>query len=271
MATYLLTWNPKRWKWDDIAECVRQLEEEGSLGLDWSCANSTQIREGDRLFLLRQGEEPRGIFASGVADSDWYEDLHWDEAKAQAGVTTHYVDMKFDALLNPEEGPIISRESLDEPPFSDQHWDTQSSGIRMRDHVAAALEEEWAWFLDLDTPQELPKVGTYIEGSTKRITVNAYERSRKAAQLCVDHYGRDCSVCNFNFARTYGEVGAGFVHVHHLKPLSEVGSEYRVDPIQDLRPVCPNCHAMIHRRTPAYSIEELKEMLGESRAGTECA
>jgi 5-methylcytosine-specific restriction protein A len=45
--------------------------------------------------------------------------------------------------------------------------------------------------------------------------------------------------------------------------LSEVGNEYRVDPIRDLRPVCPNCHAMIHRRIPAYSIEELKKMLDE--------
>jgi 5-methylcytosine-specific restriction enzyme A len=265
VATYLLAYNPKRWQWDDIAECVRQLEEDGSLVLGWSCANSTQIREGDRLFLIRLGEEPKGIFASGVAHSDWYEDLHWEEAKAQAGETVHYVDVRFDAVLNPNEEPILSRDFLSMPPFSDQHWDTRSSGIRIHDHVAVALEEEWAQYLGLQTPQEVHEVGTYVEGSTKRIAVNAYERNRKAAKQCVDHYGHNCSVCDFNFARTYGEVGEDFIHVHHLKPLSKITSEYRVDPIRDLRPICPNCHAMIHRRDPAYGIDELKRILNDLR------
>lgn len=260
MATYLLAWNPNRWEWTNIAECVRQLDEEGSLVHRWSCASSTQIREGDRLFLIRLGADTRGIVASGVANSDWYECRHWDEAKAQAGETTHYVDVSFDALLNPEEEPILSRASLDAPPFSDQHWDTQSSGIRIHDHIAAALEEEWAQYVGLETPQEVPPLETYPEGTTKRITVDAYERSRKAARRCVDHYGRDCSVCGFNFAQTYGKIGEGFIHVHHLKPVSAVGNRYRVDPIRNLRPVCPNCHAMIHRRSPPFSIEELKEL-----------
>ena len=231
----------------------------------WSCAHSTQIREGDRLFLIRQGEEPRGIFASGLSDSDWYEALHWDETKARAGVTTHYVDVRFDVLLNPKERPILAREFLDAPPFSDQHWDTQSSGISIREHVAVALEEEWVSFSDLETPQEVPGASTYAEGAIRRITANAYERSRKAAERCVDHYGRTCSVCGFDFGRTYGGVGEGFIHVHHLKPLSEIRDEYRVDPVRDLRPVCPNCHAMIHRRTPAYGVEELKGVLKANR------
>jgi predicted HNH restriction endonuclease len=68
-------------------------------------------------------------------------------------------------------------------------------------------------------------------------------------------------MCGFKVAQTYGEVGEGFIHVHHLKPLSEIGSKYKVDPIQDLRPVCPNCHAMIHRRDPPYGIEELWGLL----------
>ncbi len=269
MATYLLAWNPHRWKWDDLPERAREVEEEGSTVRRWSCANSTKIREGDRLFLIRQGEEPRGILASGMAASGWYEELHWDEAKARAGIRTHYVNVKFDVLLNPKERPILPRDFLNEPPFSDQHWDTQSSGIRIHDHVAAALEEEWAQYLDLETPQEVLERGTYVEGSIKRITVNAYERSRKAAEHCVDHHGHACSVCGFDFGGVYGGLGEGFVHVHHLKPLSEIRGEYRVDPIRDLRPVCPNCHAMIHRRTPPYGIEELREILDANRVAAE--
>ena len=50
--------------------------------------------------------------------------------------------------------------------------------------------------------------------------------------------------------------------MHHLRPLSEIGEEYEVDPIEDMRPVCPNCHLMIHRRTPPLKIEEIKALLG---------
>lgn len=77
----------------------------------------------------------------------------------------------------------------------------------------------------------------------------------------LDHYGATCVVCGFNFAAIYGEIGNGFIHVHHLKDLATVGGEYEVDPIQDLRPVCPNCHAMLHVETPAMSVERLSEIV----------
>jgi len=53
-------------------------------------------------------------------------------------------------------------------------------------------------------------------------------------------------VCKFNFEETYGEIGKGFIHVHHIKPLASSG-ETRVDPYNDLVVVCPNCHSIIHR------------------------
>jgi 5-methylcytosine-specific restriction protein A len=83
--------------------------------------------------------------------------------------------------------------------------------------------------------------------------VNTYERSRISAKRCVDHRHD----CNFYLAQTYDDVGEGFIHVHQLKPLCEIASGCRGRPIQDLRSVCPNGHAMIHRRNPQYGIEEL--------------
>ena len=99
------------------------------------------------------------------------------------------------------------------------------------------------------------------EGTKKQITVNAYERSLQARQECIEHYGTKCSICNFDFEKVYGEIGKGFIHVHHLKPLSEIDEQYKINPIEDLRPVCPNCHAMLHKRKPAYSIEEIKNLI----------
>jgi len=63
----------------------------------------------------------------------------------------------------------------------------------------------------------------------------------------------------------YGEVGRDIIHVHHLKPLAEIGEKYRVDPINDLRPVCPNCHVIIHTRNPPYSIDEVMAILKNTR------
>jgi 5-methylcytosine-specific restriction protein A len=59
----------------------------------------------------------------------------------------------------------------------------------------------------------------------------------------------------------YGEIGKNFIHVHHVKPLSEIDEQYKINPIKDLRPVCPNCHAMLHKRKPAYSIEEIQDKI----------
>lgn len=107
-------------------------------------------------------------------------------------------------------------------------------------------------------PEELSPSQTYTEGTAKSVLVNAYERSPIARQACLAHYGLSCSVCQMNFEKQYGAIGHGFIQVHHLKPLSTIKAAYQVDPIADLRPVCPNCHAMLHRREPPYSIAELQ-------------
>ena len=109
--------------------------------------------------------------------------------------------------------------------------------------------------------EEFDMPSTVVEGAKKVITVNAYERDRNARNRCIRHWGVKCVVCGFDFERKYGSIGAGFVHVHHLKPISEIGEQYQLDPVEDLRPVCPNCHAMLHRSRQILSIEQLQEIL----------
>jgi 5-methylcytosine-specific restriction protein A len=62
-------------------------------------------------------------------------------------------------------------------------------------------------------------------------------------------------------AELYGKLGDGVIHVHHLRELASLGEEYEVDPIKDLRPVCPNCHAILHNSSPAMTIEKLRKAL----------
>ena len=101
----------------------------------------------------------------------------------------------------------------------------------------------------------------YLEGAVRHVLTNTYERDLLARQACIDHYGVRCVVCGLDFGERYGAIGAGFIHVHHLIPLSDVEPNYRLDPIKDLRPVCPNCHAVLHRRRPPISPEALRASL----------
>ncbi|MGG6269354.1 HNH endonuclease [Leptolyngbya sp. AN03gr2] len=100
-----------------------------------------------------------------------------------------------------------------------------------------------------------------IEGSVHQVMLNAYERNSEARRRCIEHHGAICGVCKFNFEKKYGLVAQGFIHVHHLKPLSKIQEEYEVDPITDLLPVCPNCHAVIHLGGKTRNIEEVKSYL----------
>jgi hypothetical protein len=112
-------------------------------------------------------------------------------------------------------------------------------------------------------PEEVLFPERFYEGATHRVAINKYERNPKARERCLQYWGKNCTVCGFDFGRVYGLWAEGYIHVHHLKPLSEISEEYEIDPIADLRPICPNCHAMIHWRTPPFSIEELKKRMKE--------
>lgn len=264
MKTYLLAWSTKRSQWDNLPETAEDIKVGKNEPIRWSCGRSKKLKRGDRVFLIKLGEKPKGIFASGSIVRDSYEDTHWDSSKAQMGETSFFVKVHLDTLLVPGIDQILPRELLNDPPFSDMHWDTQMSGIQIPDYVASELEILWTSFknsLSFSLPEEVEQEEIF-EGAVRRVTVNAYERNPEARRQCINHYGTQCSVCGFDFAENYGEIGKDFIHVHHLKQLSEIADSYQVNPIKDLRPVCPNCHAMIHKRKHPYTIEELKTFLG---------
>jgi 5-methylcytosine-specific restriction protein A len=144
--------------------------------------------------------------------------------------------------------------------------------VTIRDDIASQLELAWQQHLqNIDFSAEslvLQRVDEsshekLMEGSKKLVSSHRYERNLKARDKCIKHYGTQCQICGFDFAERYGSIGKGFIHVHHLIPLSMRNEEYELDPIRDLLPVCPNCHAMFHRRTPPYSITELREIMTE--------
>lgn len=108
-------------------------------------------------------------------------------------------------------------------------------------------------------PEEVDAPEQYIEGASKTVSVNSYERNSDARTKCIAHHGYSCAVCGFNFEQVYGAIGEKYIHVHHIVPLAEIGVEYVLDPVNDLVPICANCHAIIHRTKPILTVEQLKE------------
>lgn len=116
----------------------------------------------------------------------------------------------------------------------------------------------------LVSTSELPDE-IYMEGAQKAILINQYERNPKARARCIAMHGTACKVCGFDFGATFGAEFSRKIEVHHIKPISEIGEAYIIDPARDLVPVCPNCHMMLHsKRNGVFSIEELISLLSKA-------
>lgn len=192
---------------------------------------------------------------------------------SQIGLLLGFTGKNTSSVLNLEVGRYAKRIATQyEINFTERstrkykYWDLFFNGWedgtlfiwQLRTELIEALEDTGLTG-ELKYPEEIYEDNEQIfsEGLKKTITVNSFERNPKARQKCIEHWSPICAVCGFDFEKQYGNLGKGFIHVHHLIPVSDIGCSYQVDPINDLRPVCPNCHSMLHRTNPPLKIEEL--------------
>lgn len=271
MHTFLLTWNPDKWYRQEFVDHAIKATASGNVSANnWSVGNRRYgLTPGDQALLVRQHRD-RGIVASGTFTSEIYEDDHWSgDPKKKAT----YADVDFDAWLPAEDALSIDALKRDVPEVT---WDRlQAGGVLLGEAVANRLEDLWGKHLGAvgrsapTTPAKScrGKADDHIdpqllEGDEKLVVLTKYERNAKARRACIEKWGYGCVVCGFDFEARYGDLGKGYVMVHHLLDLAMCGGEYVVDPINDLRPVCPNCHAMLHRAgRPAMEIKKLRARL----------
>lgn len=254
---FLLTFNPSKWPWphDDRMSAILATGSGRVVPGRWSVGSrKSGIEPGDRAFLFQQASD-RGMMASASFTSRIYQSEHWDGT----GRPANYADLEWDTVL--DDSDRLPVETLKES-IPTYDWDRlQGSGVIVPDTISEGLGKLWRTHLAssaFTSPEEISSPQSFIEGAVTTVSSNRYERDKRARALCIRHWGAECSVCDMDFATRYGDRGKDFIHVHHVRELSSIGESYTVDPIHDLRPVCPNCHAMLHQSRPAATVEELR-------------
>jgi len=226
----------------------------GAKGGNWD----TGVVEHDNEFLIFANVGTEGRTGHNYGNRWEGSHLRWYHKGG-----SHLAWQSVQKLLESERAVHVFWRTSNETPF-------EYAGAAVAVEIADTTPVEILWAFDVGTvPRELPLVqspeqvprGEYREGAVRQVLVNAYERDNAARQVCIDHFGPACAACGLRFEERYGTLGAGFIHVHHVVPISELGPDYQLNPIEDLRPVCPNCHAMLHRHRPPLSIEALRAAL----------
>lgn len=249
--TFLITWNPKSWQWATLAKQAADASAGKVVEDQWSCGNRKDIVPSDRLFLIRLGEEPRGIIGSGWATSSPSQESHWDDDRAERGDLANYVRLRFDTLLDPSVDDILPLAKLRTGTLAQVHWSSQASGIRIQPEVAKELEVLWS--AHLGRSAAFDDEISALEGEVRRglILHRRRERTLRDAKIAAALRKNDgrlfCEVpgCGFDFWTTYGEIGRNYAQVHHLDPLGRRPQPRRTS-LDGLAIVCANCHAMIH-------------------------
>jgi 5-methylcytosine-specific restriction protein A len=293
MATYLLVWNSLPENWDDYDSCLDSLSSNQparrkKLNLvDWRLGLNRTVRVNDRVFFLKIGirsnNPPYGIVGSG-----WVTSRNDDQDRLTCSI---------DALIDYRTQDILTLDQLKSAHFIGmdrlKSWTPQqsvaffppaNSGLSPEERIEEEnrLEELWMDHLktlgmpataltDIDYTHDEEPEGIE-EGRSRTVTANVFERSQSARRECIE-FNRSlnkgkimCACCGFDFSKTYGELGEGFIHVHHIEALYEHGGVHEVDPKTDMIPVCPNCHSMLHRnRDRTLKPEELREIIAANK------
>ena len=156
-SNWLLSWNPSRWTWDSLAADRAATISGGKADNRWRCSSS-KPREGDRVFLIRTGSPPKGIVAVGKVTRAPYDAEHWEQARADAGEMTRFVDVALDSVRDATMDEIVPLEDLQSREPS-QEWNPQSSGIEIKNKAARTLERLWKALPLVATGTTAPKGG----------------------------------------------------------------------------------------------------------------
>lgn len=247
MKYWILPWNREVY---DLPQCLKDFGF-----VEWRQKNKLAV--GDIVFLycsspVRQIMYMMRVTKTDIPYADSVNDEYLYKYKYQIKASDRYT--RFEPVAEVSGyNPELSYNRLHELGVKSQ----LQGGIRVSDDILSHILDNFDVSFD-DLSQ------TYTEGAALQKSVTSYERNQQAREECLSKYGYSCRICGLNFLQKYGDVGKDFIHVHHIDFISASGGvSHQIDPEKDLIPVCPNCHAMLHRKINGkyLSPAELKSQL----------
>jgi len=201
-----------------------------------------------------------GIVGVGRVLENW--DEHPYKNNKLVYIYNHFAEYRLsvDWYIDIRDNPV---DSLSEFGYVPPRFLTQI--LKQNIDKATDLVRRLEMQIEYRGPDELYLPPNLQEGRVRNVPVDIHERNPIARKECIEHYGAICNVCGFKFSEKYGSIGDGLIHVHHVIPLGMSKGIHQVDPVKDLRPVCANCHTIIHRQIPPFTIEEVKIFIESNR------
>ena len=115
------------------------------------------------------------------------------------------------------------------------------------------------------------------EGRSISIFSKRRTRSQQLRKAAIEYYSAPdkiirCSVCHFSFEEYYGSHGCGFIEIHHEQPVCQYSREFETllrEAILFVKPVCSNCHRMLHRnKEKPLTIRELQSIISSNHTAS---
>ena len=224
---------------------------------------TTKLREHERLFLLAHYAAPNRTATTPQIGKVL------ESSMGRINITCGQLGRRIADSLGIELGRRIPSSVLVEfDKLGGPHW-----YAIQRDTVAAAIERlGWATeavgcFADRYPAMVFSSLpdSSLLEVLAREANVIARARNTDAREACIAHYGPVCVVCGFDFEATYGEQAAGIIEVHHENPRMARAGAYTIDAIAELKPICANCHRMLHRGATTMTIDALRTLTEKRR------
>lgn len=183
-AAWLLTWNPVKWEWQHFPVWCKETKAGNVRKEEWTCS-SKKPALGDDVFLMKTGDQPRGIIAHGTVSREYFEAPHYNPERAAEGVMSGCIEAVFDRILNYEEEDFILQEDL-KTDLPEQTWSPMSSGIEIKKEVLPELLLRWYELIgtSVEDEVEMKKFGlnTILYGPPG--TGKTYNTVKYAVAIC---------------------------------------------------------------------------------------
>lgn len=251
MAAVILPWDPDERAWPGVhARDVGTVRRTGVLRLRWELPAVTAVDDGADLWLVVVGEHPsaRGVIGHGIVRG----------TTPVPGTSSVCADIDIDLLL-PHGDQVPLAQLLERVPGLDL---TGVGAVLVTGTAEVPLRELWAEANPPEPGVPDPVAGALPSDHVKRVPVSAFERDPDLRRRAIANGGSACRACGLDLELAYGAPGADLVQVHHITPLAHITPDYEIDPLVDLVPLCPTCHAVAHSRRPEpYSVQDIRTML----------